>query len=192
MVIKVLFVTGNQNKLSEVKQILGNRFQVENIDIDVPEIQSTSVQEVTTEKLEHAYKVASEQYGKEINIICEDTGLHFDNMNDFPGALIKFYYKAIGNEGIVKHNGGSKAKAVTIVGLKNKEGTFLFQGEKKGKVVKKLTTFSGFGWDPIFVPTKYESYKNQTYAEIPLDIKNKVSQRYKAFTKFKKHFKSHQ
>lgn len=194
MAIKLLFITGNANKLSEAKAILGDKFDITNIDIDLPEIQTTDVKEVTKYKIEAAYEAAVEKYGKDVNIICEDTGLHFTNMSDFPGALIKFYFKAIGCQGISKHNGGSKAKAVTVVGLKNKKGTYLFEGETKGTVVKpkKLVEGGSFGWDPIFipkVPKELEKYKGMTYGQIPKEVKNSVSQRMKAFKKLEKHFK---
>ena len=38
-----------------------------------------------------------------------------------------------------------------------------------------------FGWDPIFVPVGYD----QTFAEMPLEEKNKVSHRSRALDKFK-------
>jgi len=194
MPIKLLFITGNINKVNEARAILGNKFDIENIDIDLPEIQSTDVKEVTKYKVEAAYNEAVKKYGKDVNIICEDTGLHFANMNDFPGALIKFYFKANGTTGISKHNGGSKARAVTIVGLINKKGTFLFEGETKGSVIKpkKLDEkVTSFGWDPIFIPKypkEFEQYKGKSYAEIPKEVKNSISQRYKAFKKLEKHF----
>lgn len=194
MPIKILFVTGNKNKLAEAKEILGDKFQVDTIDIDLPEIQSTSVKEVMENKIKIAYEEASKIYGKNINIICEDTGLSFANMNDFPGALIKFYYKAIGNEGIVKHNKGSKCTANTVIGLHNNHGTFFIEGITKGTVSNKVPKVEGFAWDKIFIPdissknTKFMKYKGKTYAEIPIEIKNKISQRSKAFIKLKKHF----
>ena len=193
--INLVFVTGNQKKVDEVKAILGNNFNVIKFDIDVPEIQSTDVKEVIQAKIEIAYTQAKMSFGDNINIICEDTGLYFENMNSFPGALIKFYFKALGLEGIAKHNGGSKATAQTVIGLKTAKGKLhFFEGETKGKVVKlkNLKKIEGFGWDAIFIP-KYNDemkskYKNMSYAEIPVDVKNKISQRYKAFYKLAKYF----
>jgi non-canonical purine NTP pyrophosphatase (RdgB/HAM1 family) len=182
------------NKLKEAREILGKKFDIENIDIDVPEIQSTDVKEVTKSKIEAAYNEAVKIYGPNVNIICEDTGLHFKNMNNFPGALIKFYHKALGNVGISKHNGGSKATAITVVGLRNKKGVYLFSGETKGKVVKPkyLNEKGGFGWDPLFIPKypkEFEKYKGKSYGEIPNEVKNSISQRYKAFKKLIQKFK---
>lgn len=194
MAIKILFVTGNKNKLAEAKSILGDEFEVDNIDIDLPEIQTTSVKEVMEYKIKFAYQEASKIHGKNINIICEDTGLSFANMNNFPGALIKFYFKALGNEGIVKHNRGSECTANTVIGLHNREGTFFFEGITHGTVPNRVPNVESFGWDPIFIPKldgrsrNTNHYQGKTYAEIPIEIKNKISQRSKAFEKLKKHF----
>jgi len=89
MGIKILFVTGNKNKLAEAKAILGDDFEVDNIDIDLPEIQTTSVREVMEYKIKFAYEEASKIHGKNINIICEDTGLSFANMNNLATLLCK-------------------------------------------------------------------------------------------------------
>ena len=56
---KLIFITGNANKLREVRQILGDDFCVINVNVDLPEIQSTSVEEVISEKIKEAEKVFS-------------------------------------------------------------------------------------------------------------------------------------
>ena len=38
-------------------------------------------------------------------------------MNNFPGALINWYYDSIGNEGIIKYNKGSIAESKCVIGL---------------------------------------------------------------------------
>ena len=94
--MKLLFLTGNKNKLEEVSQIMGEEFKIDNKKIDLPEIQSTSVEEVIAEKLKAAYKIVKKP------VFCEDTGVYIKNMNNFPGALIKFYLDHIGTKGIAK------------------------------------------------------------------------------------------
>ena len=110
----IVFITGNEGKRKEVEQILGsNKCTLINIDLDVPEIQYISVEEVTNEKIKSAYELLKENFKeviqkfnekgvqiKTINdviVICEDTGLYIDDMNNFPGALIKFYFGSLNN-----------------------------------------------------------------------------------------------
>jgi inosine triphosphate pyrophosphatase len=56
----------------------------------------------------------------------------------------------------------------------------VFVGRTHGTIVPATSTTdvsAGFGWDPIFLPHGF----TETYAQMPKDIKNKISHRYKAF-----------
>jgi inosine/xanthosine triphosphate pyrophosphatase family protein len=50
---KLNFITGNKNKLLEVRAILGNVIEVDNQEVDVPEIQGT-IEEIAKEKARRA------------------------------------------------------------------------------------------------------------------------------------------
>ena len=50
---KINFITGNKNKLSEVRAILGNVIEVDSQAVDVPEIQGT-IEEIAKEKARRA------------------------------------------------------------------------------------------------------------------------------------------
>ena len=52
------FITGNKNKLAEVKAILGTVIDVENQAVDLPEIQGT-IEEIAREKCRRAAEVVS-------------------------------------------------------------------------------------------------------------------------------------
>jgi len=43
----------------------------------------------------------------------------------------------------------------------------------------------GFGYDPIFIANGYK----KTFGEISADLKDKISHRYKAFSKIKRFFR---
>jgi len=53
---KINFITGNKNKLSEVRSILGNVIEVDSQAVDVPEIQGT-IEEIAKEKAKRAAEV---------------------------------------------------------------------------------------------------------------------------------------
>ena len=205
----IVFITGNEGKRKEVEQILGtDKYNIVNIDLDVPEIQTISVEEVTNAKIKSAYELLKENFKEviqkfnekdvkikninEVIVICEDTGLYIEDMNNFPGALIKFYLGSLNVDGIAKMNGGSLAKAETVIGvIKYGKIQKSLIGNRTGRIAKKIVSKDSFGWDPIFIPdlskTKYSEYNGKTYAELKkLEIKNEISHRKKAFDKFKK------
>jgi non-canonical purine NTP pyrophosphatase (RdgB/HAM1 family) len=54
-----------------------------------------------------------------------------------------------------------------------------FDGIVNGSITKAKRGGEGFGYDPIFKPDGYE----QTFAELGLDIKNRISHRARAIAK---------
>ncbi|MDP2908019.1 MAG: RdgB/HAM1 family non-canonical purine NTP pyrophosphatase [Nanoarchaeota archaeon] len=176
----IIFITGNENKLREAKQILGVEIVSKNLDIK--EIQDVDLEEVIKDKLMHAYKLIKKP------VMVEDTGLFLNALNGFPGALIKQLLGRVGREGIVKLLEGFDDKNVVAkcaVGF-TKDGKDLkvFIGEAEGLIVNPRGE-SGFGWDPIFQPKGY----NKTFAEMSGEEKNSISHRCKALKKFKEYLK---
>jgi len=170
------FITGNANKLLELKSILPN---VEQLNIDLPEIQEIDAKEIIKEKILEAFK------HKQGEFIVEDTSLYIDSLNGLPGPLIKWFMKTIGNQGIfdiVKNLNSSKSEAKTFIGYaKNPDEIYYFEGSIKGKIVSPVGEF-GFGWDSIFQPEGF----SKTFAQMTLEEKNKLSMRRLALNKLKK------
>lgn len=171
---KIIFLTGNSNKVREAKEILG--IDITNISIDLTEIQSTNVADVAKHKVLEAYK----QIGKPCFV--EDTGLYINSMNGFPGALIKFYYEKLGNNGIAEYNGGSLAYAECIIAYYDGKHIYTFEGRVNGEISGKPKG-EGFGWDPIFIPLEQNPNK-LTFGEMTHEQKNAISMRGKAFRSF--------
>jgi len=205
----IVFITGNEGKRREVQEILGKDCEVINIKLDLPEIQSINVEDVINEKIKAAYELSEKNFDlikekfkeknininslKDIIIICEDTGLYIKNMNEFPGALIKFYFESIGSEGIIARDANSKSKTICVIGIiKNGKIIKSIIGKRNGKIADKLNGTKGFGWDQIFIPdlknTDYSIHNGKSYAELDEDIKNNISHRSDAFNKLKKIF----
>ena len=114
-------------------------------------------------------------------------------MNNFPGALIKWYYEAVNNEGIIKQNKNSEAETKCVIGLvQNGRIKKPIIGSRMGKVAAIMKGGGGFGWDPSFIPdlknTEYAAHNGKTYAELPSNIKNLISHRWDAFDKLKKKY----
>lgn len=165
--MKLLFITGNRNKFEEVKAVLP---QVEQLDIDLPEIQSIDAREIVKAKLLEALK------HRKAGFIVEDTSLYFDCLNGLPGPLIKWFMKAIGNQGLfdlVNRSGNTKAEAKTIIGYAQSPSEIhYFEGSVKGNIILPSGETS-FGWDPIFQPEGF----GQSFAQIAKDEKNRISMR---------------
>ncbi|KAI0920806.1 hypothetical protein AcW1_005023 [Taiwanofungus camphoratus] len=88
-----VFVTGNANKLREVRAILGaSSIEVDSQDLDVPEIQG-STREVAAAKCRRAAELIGGP------CITEDTALCFEALNGLPGPYIKYFLKELGHEG---------------------------------------------------------------------------------------------
>lgn len=61
----------------------------------------------------------------------------------------------------------------------------LFTGRTRGTIVQPRGD-NKFGWDPVFCPDGYD----QTYAELPSEVKNEISHRAKALAFFKAYIAS--
>lgn len=172
---KIFFITSSKDKFKEAKSILNN---VEQINIDLPEIQDINPKEIIKTKLLEALN------HKKVEFIVEDTSLYLNCLNGLPGPLIKWFMITIGNEGLfnlTKKLKNNKAEAKTIIGYaKNKQEIYFFEGSIQGKIVSPKGK-SGFGWDPIFQPNNF----NKTFAEISQKEKNSISMRKKALNKLK-------
>ncbi|KAI0503288.1 inosine triphosphate pyrophosphatase-like protein [Xylaria bambusicola] len=169
---EVNFITGNANKLSEVRAILEpTGIAVRNQALDLPEIQG-SLEDVTREKC----RVAADLVGGPV--LVEDTCLCFNALNGLPGPYIKWFMKSIGHEGLnnllVAYDDKS-AQAVATFGFCEGPGqeVLLFQGRTDGKIVPARGP-THFGWDAVF------EYEGETYAEMDKAKKNKISHRGKA------------
>ena len=60
-----------------------------------------------------------------------------------------------------------------------------FSGTVNGKISLQPKGNKGFGYDPIFIANGYK----KTFGEISADLKDKISHRYKAFSKIKRFFR---
>jgi non-canonical purine NTP pyrophosphatase (RdgB/HAM1 family) len=175
---EIYVVTSNKGKIKELTALLGRRLQV--ADIDLSEVQSISVKEVAIDKAMRAYS----KIGKPV--LVEDTGLYIDSFNGFPGALVKWVYNAVGNDGIcsmMKNAKTRKAYAETCVCLYNGLKPKVFTSRLSGIIVESPRGNKDFGWGPIFQPNGHK----ETFGEMDRKVKNTISMRAKALAKLKKY-----
>lgn len=177
--MKITFVTGNQNKFAEAKEIIP---ELEMHDLDLVEIQDTDSQKIIEAKLMEA---KNQIQG---NIIVEDNSLTFSCLGALPGPLIKWFMKEIGNDKLFKlceSFQNFEATAKVVIGFSDENGTTnYFEGSLKGKIVSPIGE-NGFGWDAIFIPDGY----TKTFAQMSSEEKNQISMRKIAFQKLSTYLK---
>ena len=178
--MEIYFITGNKNKFEEAKSVIP---EIQQLEIDLPEIQEVDAKLILKEKLTEALK------HKRAGFVVEDTSLYFDCLKGLPGPLIKWFLKALGNEGLAEMAsklGNLNATATTIVGYAKDTNTIrYFEGTLRGKIVPPRGD-NGFGWNTIFQPEGY----TKTFGEMTMDEKNSMSMRKVAFTNLKNFIES--
>ena len=178
--MKIVFATNNQNKLSEVKKILGNRFELLSLaDIgchdDIPEKGQT----LTDNALIKAQWVWDKYH---VNCFADDTGLEVDALGGAPGVYSARYAGGAGHDSQAnmkkllyeldnKDNRKARFRTVIALIIDGKQRTF--EGICNGEIIREKRGGEGFGYDPIFQPAGH----NKTFAELGLDIKNQISHR---------------
>lgn len=172
-VAPLYFITGSSGKFQEAQGIIPHLRQ---LSIDLPEIQDIDPHVILREKLR-----AAQIHAPGCDLVVEDTSLYFDCLNGkLPGPLIKWFERAIGNEGLAQLTERSSRRAVAscIVGHFHDGKVHFYQGSVQGTIVPPRGTLD-FGWDPIFQPDGYEL----TFGEMDRELKNSLSMRAVAFRK---------
>lgn len=174
---KIIFVTGNMNKLREAKKILSD-FDIVNHVLEISELQDNP-EEIVKDKARKAYEKLKKP------LFVEDTSLCLRALEGLPGPYISEFLTKIGPEKIAKMLDGfedKSATAICLVAYCDGNEPEVFEGLEKGTITKPKGE-NNFGWDCIFIPEGY----NQTYAELTEEEKNKVSHRYKALKLLKEY-----
>jgi XTP/dITP diphosphohydrolase len=179
---KITFCTGNANKVAEVRHAFAQKlpgYTVEQLAAPLQELQAEQLEDVAKFKLESiAHHIPPPFF-------IEDAGFFVDDMlNGFPGVYSHYVMDTIGCQGILRLLGDSprrKAHFEAVIALMDKGGEIrLFRGLNKGTVAYEQRGTSGFGFDPIFVS---EDTPGQTFADIGMQAKNKISHRSRALAK---------
>jgi len=169
----LFFASSNIHKFQEAKKIL-NDFGI-NLGFykcQLEEIQSNSMKEIAKNKAVQAFDKCKKP------IIVEDDGLFIESLNGFPGPYSSYVFKTIGNKGILKLlKQERKAKFISIISFYDKKNNKSFESQLNGIISKKIVGL-GWGYDPIFIPSK----SKETFAQ--LKNKNELSHRFKSLKKF--------
>ncbi len=183
---QLIFATHNAHKADEVKAIVGNLFEVKNLsDInffdEIPETGNT-FKENAFQKVKYLHDKLN------CNCFADDSGLSVDALNGAPGILSARYAGEPSNSqrntekllNTLKNISNRKAQFTCVIAVILDGQTHFFEGIIRGTITEYPQGEGGFGYDPIFIPDGYD----KTFAELPAEIKNKISHRAIAMQKF--------
>ena len=180
--MQLVFASNNKNKILEIQSMLPEIIKILSLeDIgcleDIPETADT----IEGNAILKANYV-TQKYG--LDCFADDTGLEVAFLNGDPGVYSARYAgeQRSADDNMDKllsalsdqNNRNAQFKTVIALNIKGKQ--HLFTGIAKGEITSQKTGNKGFGYDPIFQPIGY----NETFAELSLEIKNKISHRGKA------------
>ncbi len=198
--MKLVFATNNQNKLKEIREILGSEFEIVGLkdigcNVDIPETGST-LEANAHQKASYVY----EHY--HLDCFADDTGLEVEALGGAPGVHSARYADNTDHDSEanmakllreLKGKENRKARFRTVIALIQKEGDnpicsreYEFEGEVNGIIDTEKHGKEGFGYDPLFIPEGY----NKSFAELGENIKNKISHRAKAVAQLDIHLKA--
>lgn len=185
MKTNLIFATNNQQKVIEIRAVIGDLFDIvtlaeAGIDIDIPEPHDT-LEANATEKSKTIFRMTGQ------NCFGEDSGLEIEALNGEPGVKSARYAGDSRdfqqNIDKVLHNlkgiPNRKARFRTVISLILDSKEYLFDGGCEGNIIEEQKGTKGFGYDPIFVPDGAFS----SFAEMSMEEKNKYSHRKKAVAK---------
>ncbi|WBU88588.1 non-canonical purine NTP diphosphatase [Cellulophaga omnivescoria] len=180
--MKIVFATHNANKFKEVQALVPKNITLVSLtDIgcfdDIPETADT----IEGNAIQKANYV-TEKY----NLPCfsDDTGLLVNALNGEPGIYAARYAgeQKSAEDNMAKllqklgDNPNREAHFKTVIALQINGEQHIFTGIVNGSITQSKQGTDGFGYDPIFTPEGY----NKTFAQLPLETKNKISHRAKA------------
>ncbi|WP_022750514.1 XTP/dITP diphosphatase [Lachnobacterium bovis] len=188
---KIIFATGNENKVKEVKKIL------EGLDVEVYSKKELNIKEdveetgSTFEENAILKAKAIAKYTDSI-VIADDSGLEVDYLNKEPGIYSSRYlgedtpYEVKNKEILRRLEGVSKeyrtARFVCAMAIIMPDGECLTAVETmEGYIGTEASGKNGFGYDPIFYPNGYEI----SSADMTMEEKNDISHRGKALRKIR-------
>ena len=180
---KIVFATNNSHKLSELRQIVGERYEILSLaDIDCHDDIPETADTLEGNALLKAQWV-KEHYG--YDCFADDTGLEVDALGGAPGVHSARYapgegHDAAANTALLLKNlqgvANRKARFCTVIALLQGDRTMMFEGEVKGCILTAPRGEGGFGYDPVFMPEGWD----KSFAEASAEEKNAVSHRGRA------------
>ena len=175
---KIVFATGNPNKLKEIISAV-NSFKIVGLkDLGITE----EIPETGDTLVKNALQKAKYVYHKTgLDCFSDDTGLEIEALNYHPGVYSAMYagpdcnaennIRKVLQE--LEESANRKAQFKTVIALILNGEEYFFEGVVSGLILKEKSGEGGFGYDPIFRPVGYK----ESFAEMSIAQKNEISHR---------------
>ncbi len=190
---KIFFFSSNPGKIREVKQIL-SELEVEILspqDLNLELVSPPEDGETFKENSLIKARAAFEQTG--IPSLADDSGLIVEPLRGKPG-IHSARYAGVNGPNRDRANRQKLLRELKGIPFKERKAAFVcaltfyspptvkqFIGKCEGLITEEERGHSGFGYDPIF----FLPQENKTFGEMPPELKNRYSHRFKALQKFK-------
>ena len=196
---KIIFVTGNENKMVEIRQILSDlgmeilSQKEAGIQAD-PEENGTTFEENALIKARAVRSIAAGmEENKDAVILADDSGLEIDHLNKEPGIYSARYMGTdtsydIKNNALLERLEGvpdeeRTARFVCAIAAAFPDGTEeVVRGTMEGRIGHEIAGENGFGYDPIFFLPEYGC----TSAQLSPEKKNSLSHRGEGLRKMRR------
>jgi XTP/dITP diphosphohydrolase len=186
---RLLIATSNEGKKRELEQALQPFFPHSILGLrDYPDSKTIAELGLTfqenAELKAHGYALQTRCW-----VLADDSGLAVDALGGAPGVYSARYARenASDHERIevlldelkTIEERKRTARFICVLSLADESGQIVnsWTGTCEGRIAHQPAGQAGFGYDPIFIPQGY----NQTFAELPADIKAQISHRARAF-----------
>lgn len=194
---RIIFATGNEGKMKEIRLILADlgmeilSMKEAGAELDIAE-DGTTFAENAQIKAQEVWKLTGDI------VLADDSGLVVDYIQGEPGIYSARYMGEdtsyeVKNRAIIDRLSGAagpkrSARFVSAIAAVLPDGAVLHTlGVIEGLIAFEPAGSGGFGYDPIFYLPEY----GMTSAEIPIEKKNEISHRGKALQAMKSLLKEH-
>ncbi|OQB14597.1 MAG: Non-canonical purine NTP pyrophosphatase [Firmicutes bacterium ADurb.Bin193] len=191
--MRLVVATKNRNKLREFRQILGEGFEV--VGMDELGIDAEIVEDADTFEGNALKKATEIARLCGFTTVADDSGICVEALSGAPGVYSARYSgegatDLSNNLKLLREMEGQEnrnAKFVCAIAVVFPDGTNkILKGELHGVIDFEMKGENGFGYDVLFYLPEYK----MTTAQLPPDLKNKISHRAKALGLLKE-FLSH-
>lgn len=192
---KLIFATGNEGKMKEIRMILGD-LDYEILSMKEAGITADIVEDGKT--FEENAEIKAKAISKLANclVLADDSGLEVDYMDKQPGIYSARWMGEdtsydVKNQKIIDNLSGvpdeeRTARFVCVVAASFPDGKVITRrGTIEGIIGYEQRGENGFGYDPIFYLPEY----GKTTAELSPEEKNKISHRGRALEQIKEELK---